>query len=82
MAVFEGDSKTIRLIFKETLREDSAYGLYDEGNILISFSYDEGTLRTTWLEMKGQLPDYIELDEKAKGKYFEKSKEIIREYED
>lgn len=85
LAYVEGDSKTIRLIFKETLKGDVLYGScsrYDEGDILLSFSYDEDTLKTIWLEMKGQLPDFIELNEKAEGKYFEKYDENIRGYID
>lgn len=78
-AQVKGDRNQIALFFQEVLPGDihyeSGYSLYDEGECLLSFSWEEGKLITTWYAMKVENPllsDNVEGN--VRGEYYEKVK--------
>lgn len=76
-AQVKGDRREITLFFQEVLPGDifyeSGHSFYDEGECLLSFSWEEGKLITTWYAMQIENPllsDYAEGS--VRGEYYEK----------
>lgn len=76
-AQVKGDQNQIILYFQEMLPEDihyeRGYSLYDAEECLLSFSWEEGKLITTWYAMKVEYPLLSDdIEGSISGEYYEK----------
>ena len=76
LAYIEGNEKSIDILFKSSLPGDSLYGRaerYEEGELMLTLSYDGSELISTWCALRNEHPVFIESEEEIKGIYFEKN---------
>ncbi|MDE7283960.1 MAG: hypothetical protein K2N85_10335 [Lachnospiraceae bacterium] len=80
LAYVEGDENSIDIIFKSSLPGDSLYGMverYEEDELMLTLSYDDSELISSWHVLRKEHPIFIESVEEIKGIYFEKLDESI-----
>ncbi|MCM1232911.1 MAG: DUF5991 domain-containing protein [Ruminococcus flavefaciens] len=75
LAYIEGDKNSIDIIFKSTLPGDSLYEYaerYETDELMLTLSYDDSELISTWYALRMEHPVFIESTEEIRGCYFKK----------
>lgn len=74
LACVKGDKNSIDIIFMDTLPQDKLYAMdrYEEGELLLTLSYVDSKLHTTWHALKIENPSLSGMEGELEGIYFEK----------
>lgn len=82
LAYVTGDETSIDLVFMETMPDDSLYGTcerYEKDDVLLSLSWQNGTLETNWKKLRNEHPAFIEIEDEIVGEYFLKKNDEYTE---
>ena len=82
LAYVTGDETSIDLVFMETMPDDSLYGTcerYEKDDVLLSLSWQNGTLETNWKKLCNEHPAFIEIEDEIVGEYFLKKNDEYTE---
>lgn len=72
LAYIQGNKNTVDILFKKTLPGDHFFGeieRYDNNELMLTFTYDDSKLISTWHALRDEYPIF---SEKMEGIYFEK----------